>query len=640
MTKHRVRRLIAGLTAMSVAALGLEMATGVVPVAADNSGSITLSCVGREDDSSGALGSSKKALDAIALLNPGGGAGLSFNVDVHVTAPSKVRAGSAPFPVGITYTLKLPESVVKPAKELLKLSQVTVPTATFSADATGGATAHFENSVSNLVVDLNAPVVAISQSMSGTVNPTGSGLIKYLPGNAYMEIKLGVTSPINIDTLRVNCTSPNILGTTSIQLPGAPNVDPVVIQQGGAGFTLLKTDLMSHITPDSGNPILPDSLKVTKGTGAGIGVLKDGSLYFIAPPAGGSFTADLEICGASRLNPAIPGVNMKQTLTIPNYPSGLPLNAHGVGIKLNYQGVATDVIQLSYRDWNILDLGNPYVTMGSRVPTPFDVENASALDKFSSYYVAPTPAQVQAVLERHPAIGAGNVRVTAGAASTTGTNYDIEFVNALGNKVLPGFSVAEFSSWLPSKILGAVTALLSPAPTPGPTTTTAPIETVEALNAKLFSGQITFDQWGAGISARLSYDLKNGIDPAAALDAVKPLFPAAPSLAETQTGDPGVPESQTGPLCSPFSVEYKLDATQVRAETLSNFKLCYYNKKVKVRTRVKGKIRTVTRTVRTANWCCPKTTVKRVPVRVNGRTRYVSQRVTTEVACSLVGWKS
>ena len=110
-----VKRWVAiGLTG-AVAAVGLEVATPGVASATQ----VELNCQGITGDNASSLGDSKATIGLLSTLSPGGGSGLTFPVEVTTDAPAKATPGAGPFDVNFDIALTLPDSVVKPARDLL-----------------------------------------------------------------------------------------------------------------------------------------------------------------------------------------------------------------------------------------------------------------------------------------------------------------------------------------------------------------------------------------------------------------------------------------------------------------------------------------------------------------------------------------
>ena len=597
--------MVAGIATMGVAVLGLEMIDSSGVSVGATVGSATLACDGVTGDNASALGDSKTTLAAL-------GSALVIPASVDVQAPAKVAAGSGPFNATFVYTIALPASVVTSAKDLLKLSTINVTSATYAIDYSGAANGSISKTINNSVVDLDNP--SITQTLSGQITPTSDGQIAYRPGTTMLAMALNVTSPIAIGTLQIVCTSVDTVGSTTVQVPGAPNVDPGIIEVKGQGLSLTSVDLGRYITPDDDNPVIPESLTVTKGPSAGLGLLKGYTLLYVGPQAGGTYAAQLKVCGASRATKAVAGVNTITALDLPVYSVG-PLNAHPVAFKLSFNGAETAPIQMSYRD-------NPFAFLPgqpAQFPTPWDVENADFVDKFFSFYVEPPASAIQSALAALPNIGVGNVNVTKRAAANpdASATFDIELTGALGGNPQSTVQMTGFSAWLPQSVKTGLLAALAPKPgDPGapPTTTVVP-DTYEMLNAKLIAGLITFDEWLAGVSERFRYELLSNIDPAAALAAITPLFPEGPTTKASQGGVTPIPSVQTGLLCTPFTVQYRLTAGPSVAVAGA------------AKTQPAARTRRSSRTRRSVS-CRTKTVLQRVKVRVNGRTRYVRRRVT------------
>ena len=236
-------------------------------------------------------------------------------------------------------------------------------------------------------------------------------------------------------------------------------------------------------------------------------------------------------------------------------------------------------------------------------------------------------------------IGVGNVLVTGGGAAP----YSITFRGALGLAEQPKLEIVDWNTWLPASGLTTLLALLNPPPPVGPTTTTIPKppETVATLDAKLALGQITFDEWLAGRGAILQAEIISGATTPANIKVITGLFPKAPEVVTTVDGKLPVPEGQTGPLCSRFDVGYFFFAaapavrgtslTRAASSATSSRTTCVSKK---VRTKVKGKFKFVTKRVCTKTTCVTKPVKVRVKVKVRGRTKYqlktVNKRICTK----------
>jgi len=593
--KHkRFTRAIAGAAALSVIALGVGLVQDAVPVGAATT-AIKLSCDGADNDNAGKLGTSKATLAGISALNPGAAAGLSLDVNVDVNAPTKVKKGSGAIPVSFTFHVVLPASVTKPAVDILKLDHVTLHTGTFAVNYSGAATGTLTKSVSELSVGLTGNV-SIDQTISGSITPTGDGQIKYTPGTTTLAIGIDATTPIQIGTLNVICNSPTTLGATLISVPGSPNVDPGVIPIKGTGGSLAGVDVTKYITTDNNNPLIPGSLKVTKGATKGFGLAIGNSLFYVGPNEGGTYETEMSICAASVATVAVPGINNIQQVSLPAVIQQWT-NPHLIAFSLKVGDKESPLLQTGF------DLFNQ--------PGGIDTAQGEAFNaNFLGHYVAPNAAQVQAILEATAGIGVGNVKVTevAPASSDFSQTFNVEFIGALAGKEMPEITVGKAPSWPDPGIKTALLGALNPAPTTtlpnAPTTTAGPPSIADQLLAN--------------------------IDPKAALDAVTKMFAGPIGAKLIRNGEAPIPSTQTGPLCTPFTVQWSLEAAP-KVLPASETKVCPTKTVVKkVRVKVRGKYTYVRRTYVVPNCppvCTTKNVVKNVRVKVNGKYRYVKRTV-------------
>jgi len=550
--RGRTRWLAATLGAAAIGALVVP----VTSVAAETqSAKVTLNCDGITGDDASSLGDSKKTLGML----PGGGSGLALDVAVTTTAPAVVKKGSGPFDARFDLNVTLPASVVSSAK-LLGLTTVPVNNATFGVQYTGAATGKLSTTVPTQTVDLSAPVVSVNQTITGKVTPDGSGLILYRPDAARLSIVINKTiGTLAVKTLTVSCTATGLLGSTLVQVPGAPTVNPPTIEATGeVGANTLDLLGGGAIKPDEGNPILPESLATTGNPSpSGSASVANGVLTFNAP-AGGSYEIPMQVCAAPKATDAKPGVSEVQQMTLGDYnvqdnafktflgPVAKWLNPHPLGFTLSFEGQKTAVIGTSF--------GNSALNQG--VPTPLMTD---WFQWINSSFRAPTAAQVQAALEKLPNIGAGNVQVTGGGAEP----YQIAFVGALADKDVGQVTVGDWWSHLPAEglesLLGAASGLGGE---PDPNAPVLP--TWEQLNNQLLMGQITFNQWSATAGELIKKQIIDSLPPIPDLVAdVTSLFPAKPALSTTVQGEDAIPAGTTGDLCTPFVVRYTIAGSGV-----------------------------------------------------------------------------
>jgi len=639
------------VVALATVALGMELiGEGASAATVRQEATATYSCDGRTGDKA-AVGPGDSKF-AVGLL--GGGKPLVLPLTFAIEAPNPVRKSDGPFPIKVSITVALPESTNNLAKGV-GITQVTIKNAFFSMRYSGAATGVIEGTVPDSTISL-ASAAPVTQTISGTIQPQKDGRIEYTSGPANLQISIEKDLPGvgRIGTVTVDCSASEGLGGTTVAPPGTPNLESGGIFTVNAPSKALSTlDVRSKITPDGGNPIIESSLKVTKGAASGLGLLRDGKLYYVpaATPQDASNRAELEVCGASRPIEAEPQINELQTLSIPKFSSGKALNTHPITFAIQVNGKDSAPIQTSF--YNGL--------LGDLKPTPPTPPGQNQdfewwYGRLNGRFIAPSPATVQAALEGTEGVGFGNVRVTdkpytaaeiaAGAKPDIDpTRYSIEFLGALGGKPIGALSISKWNTSFGSL---DVTALLNqlngPAPSAGvtgPTTTTlAPPETFDVLNAKFLSGQITFDRWGSEFSRRITFEATASL-PAfitGVLPTVNEIFPGAPGNAKKSdsVARPFKPASETGPLCTTISVTFKTAGTPIAVAGISQSKACYTTKVVRSKVKVRGRTRYVSKRVRVAENCCPKVVSKRVRTKVNGKTRYVTKTTTTQVACSTI----
>ena len=568
-------------------AVGVAVATGMMGLEAISPAmagatQVDLVCTGATGDNASGLGDSKSTLAALATFT--GGGGLSFSVNATANAPSKVTPSSGPFDATFDLALTMPDSIVKAARDTLGLKTVNVTNATFAVTATGAANAVITKTVPSIAVDLTKSPVTVYQTLSGKITPTSAGTISYKPGGTTLSIGLNtVFQGIALNTITVSCGSNKEIGSTGVQVPGAPSVPQVIFVGGSTGGWTSRQVIPNDIAPDNGNPIDYPSLKVTSQASNGGIAFADGAgrVAFLAPTEPGLYYVNHEVCAAAKVVPAVPGVNAAQTLSWPETYVGRDLNVHPYSMALQFKGAKTAAIPLSYF------LGQP---------SPTGPGQQGFADQFLAQFQAPSAGQIQAALEALPTIGKGNVSVSGGYNNSP---YTITFQGALGGADQPKVEVVDWNTWLPADGLSTILAVLNPPAIPGVTTTVAPpLDTVEQLDAKLAAGTINFDQYLAGRGAILKADIIAGATTPAAIKTVTGLFPKAPEVQTTVDGKAPIAEGTTGPMCSRFDVGYLIlrpqaavqGATQFRAPAKS--KVVCKTQRVKVRVKVNGKYRT------------------------------------------------
>ena len=261
MMKNLKRWAAVGL-AVSVAAIGLEAASPLVAGATQ----VDLVCTGITGDAASSLGDSKATLALLATVG-GGGAGLAFSAEITTDAPAKTTPSSGPFTANFDLTLTFPESLLKPAKELLKLDAVEVKNASYGIVASGAADATLTTDVPSQIISFNSNPVVVRQRVTGTIDPKRAGGITYTAANTKLTIVINkAVAGVQINELTVNCSSGKDIATTSVQIPGAPTVAGPIYQLAYTANVVGQPLIGTKITPDSGNPLIPSSLGPCMGT--------------------------------------------------------------------------------------------------------------------------------------------------------------------------------------------------------------------------------------------------------------------------------------------------------------------------------------------------------------------------------------
>lgn len=593
----RRNRWVAIGVAGSLAVLGLEVVDPSATSAAVTSASVSYNCDGATGDGAdtGTGTDSKTLLGAIGALPP-------LAVAITIDAPDKLKAKSGNFTVKADATINLPPSVTDLARNTLKLTKLNVVAASYALRVNGPTSTELLGTIPDREVDLGGGNLQISGSVSGTLSTEKSGLYRYSPGDLRFGVRLNASvSGLSIKTVTIVCSASGTLASTSVQVPGAPippSTDPIgyTFSRSLAALPVIGAGV---VTPDNGNPIVSDSLKIDGAPSGGLAAVWQGQVLFYSDTPG-LYNVPVQICGESMLQPLVPGKDEVQTLTWDKLSyAGNDLNAHPLGMSLTFGGKETAIIPLSY--WDPIGFG--------ALPTP--VIGANPFDLFGSQFVRPSPAAIEAALEALPNVGSGNVNVAASAKG-----YTITFTGKLARTDVPAIELGQWFTWLDQDTKkgvddiikgltggGASTANAAAAAAVAPAVTTpAPTETWDSLNGKLLLGQISFEQWQAGATKLLTAQLVGSIPVPEALALVGRIFPAKPSFANPTAGEPDIPARMTGPLCTTFNASFAVfeapvqvqGTTQVRESSPSG---CT-TRTVKVRSR--GKTRYVKRTV------CPK----------------------------------
>lgn len=582
----RRTRVVGVALAASLIGIGLTI-IDAPDISAATSSTVAFNCAGITGDSASSLGSSKDTIATFGALPP---LSVSFSVD----APAKLKANSGDFTATFGLSTVLPPSLTDIIKNTLGLSQLTITNATFAVNVAGPTEKALTTTIASQTVDLNAAGSGIQASLSGTLPTDKSGLYRYTPGSSRFSIVVNKSvGPVSVNTITMECTAAGTIGTTSIQAPGAPNVD--LAGMVGYSFTkqlaAVEVQNSPSVTPDNSNPILPDSVKIAGAPSGGLAAVWQGKVLFYSEQPG-LYTVPLEVCGMSMPVALVPGKDEVQTLTWDKLAfGGTSLNAHPIAVTLKFGGQETKPISLS-REWN-----------GQPSPT-----NSDVLSRVLSKFHLPDASAVESALEALPNIGSGGVNVT-----TTAKGLEIRFSGPLARKDVAPIEVGRWTTWVGQEVKAQVDkakdSFLNPGGGTGtgggtgPTTTTtpAPTETVDSLVAKLLSGKLTTGKFGEALGAVLVGTLISGINIPGLLKTLADIFPAPPVLATTLPGEPDIPATQTGPLCTGFTASFGVfpAPTQVQGASVTAKTVCTKYKTVSRRVAYKSKGKTRYKYVKT-----------------------------------------
>lgn len=548
----RPRRIAVGVTA-AVVATTFAWLPGSPTVGAATT---TFTCKGITGDVAGQVAgtnkSSKELLELLASL--GGSAELTLPVGVTVNAPSSVATGSGPFDVSFVYDIALPDSLVNSARDLLKVSSLKVENASFGIDVSGAATTTVVGTIPSIDVSLATTPVTVSQTISGSVEPSTSGLVYFRPGATQLSVVVNGSAGgvATIGTITVTCAASGLLGSTAVRPPGSPiiNPSPLSVNVAAGASATVNLDDGSLVTPDEGNPIEWSSLRLAGNPTGGTATLAGRTINYTAPAANGSYDVTFEVCGAPRSVVGSPGTDEVQTLAFADarYSRDFP-NAHPLAFTLKFGGQETAPIITSFVDVDIF--GN--ITTFPYLPGDELSRNVHIL---GGRFAPPSAATVRAALEALPNVAPGDLEVTGGPTNLNDLTvpYTITFTGELATTDVDQVTIGLWDTWLPNEGLQAVLDAASQLGGGAGGGTVPP--TVEESFAALVNQTISVEQFWTQVWDRVRHDIIQGIDIQGILDAVLQMFPKTPVTATTVTGEPVIPDSSTGLLCSQGVIQF------------------------------------------------------------------------------------
>jgi hypothetical protein len=623
MAGRRVTRAIGALTTLAVIALTFEfVGTGGGTGLTAGASTVSFICGGATGDHAGDVGGApKSSADLVALLSSlNGGAPISLPINVTVDAPAKVAKSTTPFQANFGVSVAFDPALAGKVQQYLGRSTIDLRNTTINLLA-DGVNQPITGQVPDQTINVNA--VSATSSFSAMITPTVSGRIHYRAVSASIGVAINgsVAGQANIGTLQLNCasTGDNSIGSTVVQVPGAPDVADIKFQ-GHWGINLFHLEDGQLIAPDDGNPVIPDSLKLTAPIPIdhGLAATSQGWLGMLLGYNGYTDNVNMNVCAPERPVPAEPGADESFTINYNDFNTNRLLNAHLLGFQLKIGDVTKDIT--TSKDVNPLRvLGIPGQVDAN---TPLSGDSIVTLSSPSlSYFVRPTALVVQRAIES--VVGVGNVVVTDAPAPDPATGipagYVVTYTGALHETAGPDISISRFWTHLPNEDYAQILALANTSGSSGP-----PPLSLDQLNTRLITPGTPyfgdFNAWEVGVAKLISSGLPGAVISGLGgtdklLTMVASLFPKGPSIMQDSAARATIPATTTGPLCTPFSVNVVTPAVPM------NIVLFLTQMANGGAPKVLGKA------------VCTKRVRVRTRVRSHGRTRYVTRYVTRVVAC-------
>jgi hypothetical protein len=509
-------RMSRAVVATALVATVFAVASGTPTSAAPQSKGLTGSCAGADDASKGLL-----AAFGGALTVP-----FTVTSDVPATLPPNAPDQPISFTWGVTLAASVTSQVagIDPTltiKDTTLDIEVKGPTSTTEVQG--------RPATKDLAVSAGVPATLTQGPFAGTLKDIGKGgIIKYSPKKIGFTISLDISGKAT--DVKVACTAPGTVATTSIKIPGSPDIVQPIVVTGTPNQAVTVDVLGSYVsagTDEKGvkRAPLPETLKVLEGPGT----VSNGKVLVSAAGPGSTSSVTFEVCSGT-----LPGTNEVQTLVLD--PSSDALKK-GVGFTLKFGDAETVPIWMVSPAWRLAFPGN------FNKPTNW-VEQANSY--IFTPYELPSPTEIQLALERLPAIGAGGVKVTGG-----GGRYNMEFIGKNAEKDVDSVGIGSYYSVFPQEVLASIITaakdLLGGGSGPTTTPTTFPgnltlDEYVKKLEGDLYLAQLANDLpkslqiLGELIPLKLKQGLAN-INVNEAISFLTGLFSTPPGLTTATAGD-------------------------------------------------------------------------------------------------------
>lgn len=564
-TRGRTLRVaVAAVAASTLAVLG---SFGVAPSGADPvTKTLTGSCGGADDAST-------------ALLNALGG-NLTVPFEVTADVPPTLEPEQSGSPISFTWKVSLSTDVVD--KAVVVDPVLTVSNLVLDMGVSGPtATTVVQGRPGPLDVALTAgqPAEIVQGPFSGTLEEVGKGgLIRYSPSAISFTISVDLSGQAR--DINVVCAASGTVATTSIKIPGSPEIVQPIALSAQPGETLSVDVLGQYVTngiDDDGKelPVDPSSLKVIDGPATVAG----GQVQITAGGPGSTTSATFEVCAGT-----LPGIDEVQRITID--PSNDAMR-RSVGFSLTYGDAETAPVWLA-RKWkefpeeggslignlfNAIFVGllSEHQDIGGTYPETYPLPVDWRAESFAYFFTdrfEPTPELIDAALETLPGIGAGGVEVT-GVEGEPFT-FDITFVGANGQQDVESIGLGDYYSILPREtltfILEQAQGLLGGGGEGEEPTTTLPEgmtlqqyadQLRDELNAAVLAGDLTLAGEKLNALVAILPDLLiSNIDVDAVIAFITGLFPSPPTLVTTVSGE------EPTPICSQGVIDVNVLAVE------------------------------------------------------------------------------
>ena len=539
--------------AVALVATAFAVTAGSPTSAAPQSKSLTGSCGGADDASKGLLAAF------------GGALALPFTITSDVPATLDPEAPDQP--ISFTWAITIAASVtgqiaaIDPTltvKDIVLDMGISGPTETTEVQGRPGPI--------DVAITAGQPASISQGPFSGTLEGIGKGgIIKYAPKKIALTISLDISGKTT--DVKVECSAPGTAATTSIKIPGSPDIVQPIELEGTANSSVSVDVLGKYVTDgtdEEGNkrPVQPETLKVIEGPGQVV----DGQVVVNTGDAGTTSSVTFEVCSGT-----LPGTNEVQTLQLD--PTGEPFKK-GVAFTLKFGDEVTPPITM-------IDAQSlPVILNPGLMNIPVNDWMNNANNYIPAGFALPSPLAIQMALEGLPSIGGGGVVVTNGDKAGL---YKIEFVGKNGEKDIDSITVDHYYSVFPQEaltgIIDAAKGLLGGGGGEGPTTTTTlpgGSATIDEAIAWL-EGQIAIEDakgifkdwnlWGDLQGQRINLLIKKGlsdIDVNAAISALTGLFSTPPQAATETAG-----EDPIG-ICSQGVIDVSVAAAAVEGTSGTN----------------------------------------------------------------------